>query len=84
MFKAGGGQIGNYDCCCWETLGTGQFRPLKGSKPFLGNQNVVETVDEYRVEMVCTKEGLHDTVKAMIEAHPYEEPAYDIVELVKL
>ena len=51
VFAAGAGRIGNYDSCCWEVLGQGQFRPLTGSDPFIGRQGEVERVAEYRVEM---------------------------------
>lgn len=84
MFKAGAGRIGNYDSCSWQTLGTGQFRPLDGSSPFIGTRNKLETLKEYRVEMVCAKSCIHDTIKAMRDAHPYEEPAFDIVELIDI
>lgn len=83
MFAAGAGKQGHYDCCCWQVLGKGQFRPLEGSQPFIGQEskaaNCIEYVDEYRVEMLC--EALHvDAVKRAIkESHPYEEPAYDLI-----
>jgi len=83
VFAAGAGRIGDYDSCCWQVLGTGQFRPLEGSNPFLGEQGQVEAVAEYRVEMVCNDDHIHTAVRAMIEAHPYEEPAWDVVALVE-
>ena len=52
LFSKGAGQYQGYDCCAWETLGQGQFRPLEGSQPFLGQTNEIEKVDEYRVEML--------------------------------
>ena len=81
-FAAGAGRIGDYDSCCWQVPGQGQFRPLEGSRPYLGQQGAVETVAEYRVEMVCEDALVRDVVAAMIEAHPYEEPAWDVVALV--
>ena len=81
-FDAGAGRIGDYDSCSWQVLGQGQFRPLEGSDPFLGKQGAVETVAEYRVEMVCDAEHIRAAVEAMRQAHPYEEPAYDVVALV--
>lgn len=81
MFDAGGGKIGNYDRCAWQVLGCGQFRPLENSNPHLGQLNQVETVDEYRVEMVCDPSLIQRVVNAMKQAHPYEEPAYDVVRL---
>ena len=82
VFAAGAGRIGDYDSCCWQVLGQGQFRPLAGSNPFLGKQGAVETVPEYRVEMVCAAESIKGTVAALLDAHPYEEPAWDVVALV--
>lgn len=82
MFDAGGGRIGNYDQCCWQVLGQGQFRPCEGSQPFYGKQGAVEQVEEFRVEMVCEDNLLHDVIAAMREAHPYEEPAYDVIQTV--
>ncbi len=81
-FGAGAGRIGDYDSCCWQTAGQGQFRPLEGSAPYLGQQGVVEQVAEYRVEMVCSRDCVRAVVEAMMESHPYEEPAWDLVELV--
>jgi hypothetical protein len=81
MFAAGAGKIGAYDCCCWQTLGQGQFRPLEGSSPTIGTQNSVETVAEYRIEMVCEDSLIKVAVAAMKSSHPYEEPAYDVWKL---
>lgn len=81
-FDAGAGRIGDYDSCCWQVMGQGQFRPLEGSDPFLGKQGEVEIVAEYRVEMVCAPEHIHAAVDAMLTAHPYEEPAWDVVALI--
>jgi hypothetical protein len=81
VFATGAGRIGAYDCCCWQVAGQGQFRPLDGSKPWIGRQGSVETVDEYRVELVCVEELIKAAVAAMKLAHPYEEPAYDVVKL---
>lgn len=76
VFAAGGGRIGNYDCCCWETLGTGQFRPSLSAKPFIGDAGVLEKVSELKVEMVCDGNLIDSVISALIDAHPYETPAY--------
>ncbi len=81
IFAAGAGRYQDYDCCCWQTLGTGQFRPLDGSNPFIGEQGKVEKVVEYKVETICKDEVLHDVIKALAESHPYEEPAYSYFEI---
>ena len=82
LFAAGAGRIGDYDNCCWQVPGQGQFRPLSGSNPFAGQLGGVEQVTEYRVEMVCEAHTIKAAVKAMRAAHPYEEPAWDVVALV--
>ena len=82
VFAAGAGRIGDYDSCCWQVPGQGQFRPLDGSRPFLGQQGVVEAVVEYRVEMVCETAFIKAAVAALLAAHPYETPAWDVVALV--
>ena len=82
LFEAGAGRIGDYDNCCWQALGQGQFRPLAGSDPFIGSQGEVERVAEYRVEMVLSAEAVRAVVDALHRAHPYEEPAWDLVQLV--
>lgn len=84
VFAAGAGRIGAYDSCCWQVKGQGQFRPLAGSRPFIGMQDAVEAVEEYRVEMVCSDEHVRAAVAALKLAHPYEEPAYDVLALAEI
>ena len=84
MFAAGAGRIGAYEHCCWQIQGTGQFKPLAGSQAFIGKTGQLEHVDELKIEMVCAKECIKTVVMAMIEAHPYEEPAYDIYQALTL
>jgi hypothetical protein len=78
LFDAGAGSIGNYDSCCWQTDGIGQFRPLPGSNPAIGSQNVVEQVPEVKLELVCEDDLVEAAVRAMRKSHPYEEPAFDV------
>jgi len=82
LFTAGAGTIGDYDCCAWQVKGQGQFRPLLGSDPFVGSDNQLERVEEYRVEMVCNTESVCDAISALIASHPYETPAYEVLALV--
>lgn len=82
LFKAGAGKIGDYDCCAWQTSGSGQFRPLSGSKPFIGSINQVESLEEYKVEMVCEAEKIKQAVQALIAAHPYQTPAYSVLQML--
>ncbi|MDT8372075.1 MAG: NGG1p interacting factor NIF3 [Gammaproteobacteria bacterium] len=78
MFAQGAGRYQGYDCCAWEKKGTGQFRPLAGSQPFIGSSNQLEQVDEFRVEMMCPEQHIKAALNALIAAHPYEVPAYEV------
>ncbi|WP_447593417.1 NGG1p interacting factor NIF3 [Aquipseudomonas campi] len=84
IFAAGAGEVGRYDHCCWQTQGQGQYRALEGSSPFLGQQNVLKEVTEWKVELVVADELIHDVVKALKKTHPYETPAYDVWRLSDL
>lgn len=81
MAAAGAGAIGNYDRCHFVTAGTGSFRPLEGSDPYLGSTDEVEHVDENRVEMVLPRQRRMAVLEALHAAHPYETPAWDLFEL---
>ena len=81
VFATGAGTIGDYGHCCWQVLGQGQFKPLPGSQPFIGDEGKLETVAEYKVEMVCGDDTIKAAVTALKASHPYEEPAYDVWRL---
>jgi len=74
VFAAGGGRIGAYDHCAWQVLGQGQFRPLEGSQPFLGEAGQVEQAEEWKVELVVADELIRSVVAALKDSHPYETP----------
>jgi len=78
---AGAGRVGAYDSCSFSTPGEGRFRPLEGAKPVVGRVGDVEVVDEVRVESVVPRSRRTAVVAALLRAHPYEVPAYDVVEL---
>ena len=77
LFALGAGKIGNYDCCAWQIAGQGQFRALEDSTPFIGQKGVIEKLEEYRVEMVVGNEIIKPVIEALVDAHPYEQPAYE-------
>lgn len=79
MAKAGAGCSGNYDTCFFQALGTGTFRPLPGAQPFIGQIGKTEEVGEARLETITTAHDLDRVIRAMLKAHPYEVPAYDIL-----
>ena len=82
VFAAGGGRIGDYDHCAWQTLGQGQFRPLDGSQPFLGQTGQVEVVEEWKVELVVADDLIAQVVAALKQSHPYQTPAYEVWRLL--
>ena len=84
MFDAGAGKIGNYDHCCWQTLGLGQFKPLENSHPHIGAHGKIQVVNEYKVELVVEDKRIHAVIAAMKLAHPYEEPAFDVWQLAQI
>ncbi len=83
LFDAGAGRIGNYEYCCWQTTGVGQFRPLAGSAPTLGVHGKIEQVQEVKLELVCQDALIEAAISALRESHPYEEPAFDVWLLAK-
>ncbi len=81
MFMAGAGTLGDYKRCSFEYEGKGQFEPQKGSDPHIGTMGQLETVEEVKVEMVCHPADVEEVIKAMKETHPYEEPAYGVIDI---
>jgi hypothetical protein len=81
LFAAGAGRIGAYDSCSWQVLGQGQFRPLDGSQPFIGQTGQIEQVEEWKVELVVADELIQQAVAALKHSHPYETPAYEVWKL---
>lgn len=77
----GAGSIGKYTRCAFQTAGQGTFDASQESSPHLGNPGERTTVDEARIEMVCPSHLISGVTKAIREAHPYEEPAFDIYPL---
>jgi hypothetical protein len=82
LFAKDAGHYKAYDQCCWQTRGEGQFRPLAGSKPALGQVNQLEKVMEYKVEMICAAAAIKEVVQTLLDVHPYEEPAYEVYKIL--
>jgi hypothetical protein len=81
VFAAGAGRIGDYERCSWYTAGTGTFRGGEGTDPAIGDPGREERTPELRVETVVPAELTDAVVAALVEAHPYEEVAYDLYPL---
>jgi dinuclear metal center YbgI/SA1388 family protein len=84
LSAAGAGAIGDYSHCSFATAGTGQFKPLAGANPTIGTVGKLERVAETRLEMVLPRGRRTAVVAALRAAHPYEEPAFDVLELADL
>jgi len=81
IFGAGAGKIGKYTETSFNISGKGTFKPMEGTNPFIGKIGEKETVREIKIETVTAERDLESVEQAMKDAHPYEEPAYDIYEL---
>jgi len=84
MTDAGAGRIGDYEAASFSTRGEGRFRPVPGANPTVGSVGESSIVDEVRIEVIADRVSRSEVVAAMLAAHPYEEPAYDVVELADL
>ena len=82
LASAGAGAVGAYDRCAWSTAGTGTFRPLPGATPAVGVVGRVEQVAEIRLEVVLARNRRRAVLAALHAVHPYEQPAYELIELV--
>lgn len=84
LFAAGAGEIGDYSQCSWSVAGTGQFLPHDGATPAIGVIGAVERVSEDRVEVIAPARLRAAVLEALRAAHPYEEPAFDVLSLAPL
>ncbi len=84
LARAGAGRIGDYDQASFSSAGQGRFRPLPGAAPAIGTVGEPEVVEEERIEVVLDRRLRADVVAALVAVHPYEEPAYDVVQLADL
>ena len=79
LFEAGAGKIGNYSDCSFSSEGQGSFKPNIGAKPTIGSIDDLEHVSETKIEVVFPKWKSNNVITAMLEAHPYEEVAYQLL-----
>ena len=84
LAAAGAGELGDYARCAWTTQGVGTFLPLPGAQPAVGEVGTAERVEETRIEMVLRRDRRSAVIGALKAAHPYEEPAYDVLELASV
>jgi dinuclear metal center YbgI/SA1388 family protein len=84
LFEAGAGHIGDYSHCCWSVEGIGQFLPHEGANPTIGGVGALEQVPEQRIELVAPTRLRAGVLAALRSAHPYEEPAFNVLELAAM
>lgn len=77
------GHIGNYDCCLSYSPVTGCWRPLAGTAPYLGTIGEISSEPELKVEVTCLTDRADETVKAVKDIHPYEEPVINVIPLYR-
>lgn len=80
--KGGAGHIGNYDYCSFSVKGTGRFRPGRGAHPFIGEEGMIEAVEEERIETICPRKIAPKLIEEVKKIHPYEEMAFDVYPLL--
>ena len=78
VFDAGAGVIGNYDRCGFNTEGYGTFRGNESTRPFKGKKMELHRENETRFETILLSHLKNEVIKALLDAHPYEEVAYDL------
>ncbi|KYG32052.1 Nif3-like dinuclear metal center hexameric protein [Alkalihalobacillus trypoxylicola] len=81
LSKAGAGHIGAYSHCTFNSEGIGTFKPLEGTNPYIGEKNVLEEVEEVKIETIIPEAKKSRVIRAIVASHPYEEPAFDIYPL---
>jgi len=84
ILDAGAGHIGNYDNCSFNTNGIGTFRALANSTPYVGKKNEIHLEPEVKIETIFPNYLTSQIVEKLLEVHPYEEVAYDILPLENL
>jgi hypothetical protein len=80
--RAGAGQIGEYSYCSFTTFGIGRSTPSESAKPYIGESGKLEQIEEEKIEVVCDRDKAKEVIRLMKQAHPYEEPAFDITPLI--
>ena len=81
LFEAGAGQVGEYDQCSFRAPGQGTFRPGPDTSPFMGEPGRREWVEELRLEVIVPRENIDQVSRKLVQTHPYEEVAYDLIPL---
>lgn len=81
--KVDAGHIGMYDSCLSYSRVIGAWRPLDGARPYIGEKGKISEEPELKVEVACRAEKLDETIRAIKDVHPYEEPVINVIPLWK-
>lgn len=81
IFSTGAGSLGNYSQCSFESFGVGQFMPNNKANPTIGEPKKLEKIEELRIEILCSESNVRNAINALKAAHPYEEPAYEVISI---
>lgn len=84
IFATGAGKIGEYEQCAWQCEGIGQFLPSHNANPTIGENGTLTVLSEVKIELVCDDKFIRSAIIALLAAHPYEEPAYQIWQVMTL
>lgn len=81
LAEAGAGNIGDYNSCSFTTSGEGRFKPVESAEPYIGTVNELAVVKEDKIEVVLPESKKNKVLRALLNNHPYEEPAYNLMSL---
>ena len=81
LFESGAGSLGNYDHCSFNSSGTGTYKGNENSNPVIGEKNILQNVTETKITISFEKHLEKIILKALLNSHPYEEVAYEIISL---
>ncbi len=79
----GAGHIGKYDSCMSYSRVVSTWRPLEGTRPYIGDVGELSTEDEIKAEVTCTVDDVDGVIEAVKSIHPYEEPVINVIPLLK-
>ena len=83
LAQADAGHIGQYDRCLSFSPVTSRWRPLAGTHPYLGEVGALSREAELKVEVTCRTSRVAETVDAVKQVHPYEEPVINVIPLYR-
>jgi hypothetical protein len=84
MGRAGAGKTEHYSYGSFSMKGVSRFKPDKGAKPFIGQEGILETVSEERIETICSVDILEEVIEEIKRVHPYEETVIDIYPIYEI